>query len=160
MTGDYAQLYGNRHDLLPMLKSASAPGRPYVVFSSDETVPESYNFNNSASHIIGVRTDKGKLGTYSHWAPSTTTITGTSDLEYYDYSTQQGQLELENRSGDPAAHALYQQLISDILPNELQAPLPGNLVAAQNLAQSRYLEYVSLINSGGNFELPFRIGDV
>jgi uncharacterized sulfatase len=38
--------------------------------------------------------------------------------------------------------------------------LPGSLVAAQNLAQARYLEYVQLIDSGGNFELPFKIGDV
>lgn len=59
-------MYGNRHDMLPMLKSASAPGRPYVVFASDETVPEVLNFNSSASHIIGVRTDAGKLGTYSN----------------------------------------------------------------------------------------------
>lgn len=123
-------------------------------------MPESLNFNQSASHIIGVRTDQGKLGTYSHWAPQTTTITGKSDLEYYDYATERGQLELDNREHAPAARALYRQLMQDILPNELQAPLPGNLVAVQNLAQSRYLEYVELINSGGNFELPFRIGDI
>ncbi|WOD13467.1 sulfatase-like hydrolase/transferase [Paraburkholderia kirstenboschensis] len=160
LTGDYAQMYGKRHDLLPMLKSSSAPGRPYVVFSTDETVPESLNFNNAASHIVAVRTDKDKLGAYSHWAPSTTTVTGSSDLEYYDYSTERGRLELDNRHGDPAAQALHDRLISDIVPNELQAPLPGSLVAAQNLAQARYLEYVQLINSGGDFELPFRIGDV
>jgi uncharacterized sulfatase len=160
MTGDYAQMYGNRHDMLPMLKSASAPGRPYVVFASDEIVPEVYNFNSSASHIIGVRTEAGKLGTYSYWAPSTTTISGSSVLEYYDYGTEQGRLELDNQSSSRAAHGLYQQLMKDILPNELQAPLPGKFVAAQDTAQSRYLEYISLINSGGNFELPFKIGDV
>ncbi|WP_250454683.1 sulfatase-like hydrolase/transferase [Caballeronia sp. ATUFL_M2_KS44] len=160
ITGDYAQMYGCRHDMLPMLKSASAPGRPYVVFASDEIVPEVYNFNSSASHIIGVRTDEGKLGTYSNWAPSTTTITGKSDLEYYDYSTERGRLELDNRSGSPAANDLYHRLMTDILPNELQAPLPGKYVSAQDTAQSRYIEYISLINSGGNFELPFKIGDV
>jgi len=36
----------------------------------------------------------------------------------------------------------------------------SKFVAAQNTAQSRYLEYISLINSGGNFELPFKIGDI
>jgi uncharacterized sulfatase len=55
---------------------------------------------------------------------------------------------------------MYQKLINEILPNELQAPIPGKFVAAQNTAQSRYLEYISLINSGGNFELPFKIGDI
>jgi uncharacterized sulfatase len=160
MKGDYAQLYEGRHDLLRMLKSASAPGRPYVVFASDETVPDSLNYNGSATHIIGVRTAEGKLGTYSNWAPTTTTITGSSDLEYYDYATERGKLELDNRYRSPAAHALYQRLMSDILPNELRAPLPGNLVAEQNLAQARYIEYVQLINGEGSVELPFRIGDV
>ncbi|SAK90250.1 sulfatase [Caballeronia hypogeia] len=160
MTGDYAQLYGTRHDLVPMLKSATAPGRPYVVFSSDETLPDALNFNQSAYHIVGVRTDEGKLGTYSNWAPQTTTISGKSDLEYYDYSTERGRLELDNRYRSPAAQALYQRLMSEILPNELQAPLPGSLVAAQNTAQSRYIEYVNLINSGGDVEPPFKIGDL
>lgn len=160
MTHNYAQMYGNHHDLLPMLKSSSAPGRPYVVFSSDETMPDTYNFNQSAYHIIGVRTQAGKLGTYSNWAPTTTTITGPSDLEYYDYATEQARLELDNRSNSPAAHALHEQLMSDILPNELQAPLPGNLVATQTRAQAAYIEYVQLLNSGGNIELPFRIGDI
>jgi hypothetical protein len=113
-----------------------------------------------ASTVIGVRDEQGKLGTYSHRAPQTTTITGKSDREYYDYSTERGQLELDSHPHVRPARDLYHQLMSDILPNELQAPLPGNLVAAQNLAQARYLEYVQLINSGGDFELPFRIGDI
>jgi hypothetical protein len=50
--------------------------------------------------------------------------------------------------------------MTDILPNELQAPLPGKFVAAHDTAQSRYIEYVSLINSGGDLKLPFKIGDV
>jgi hypothetical protein len=32
-------LYGGRHDLIPMLKSANAPGRPYVLLTCDELGP-------------------------------------------------------------------------------------------------------------------------
>ncbi|MEX3858865.1 sulfatase-like hydrolase/transferase [Paraburkholderia sp. BR10923] len=164
LTGDYAQLYGGRHDLLPMLKSDSAAGRPYVTFTTDETLPESYipNASSTPTHIIGVRTQVNKLGTYSFWAPESTTISGRSQLEYYDYATTAGQLELDNRYRDPAARVLYQQLLTDILPNELRAPLPGSLVAAQTLAEARYVSYVRLINSGGVSEpqLPLSIGDI
>jgi arylsulfatase A-like enzyme len=164
LTGDYAQLYGSRHDLLPMLKSESAPGRPYVTFTTDETLPDSYVPNSSTTplHIIGVRTQNNKLGVYSFWAPESTTITGKSELEYYDYATTAGQLELDNRKHDPAARALYRELMTTILPDELRAPLPGSLVATQTLAESRYVGYVRLINAGGITEpqLPFSIGDV
>jgi hypothetical protein len=32
-------LYGGRHDLIPMPKSANAPGRPYVLLTCDELAP-------------------------------------------------------------------------------------------------------------------------
>ncbi|MCC8402286.1 hypothetical protein LJ655_10340 [Paraburkholderia sp. MMS20-SJTN17] len=147
-----------------MLKSESAAGRPYVTFTTDETLPESYipNPPSTPTHIIGVRTQANKLGTYSFWAPESTTISGQSQLEYYDYGTTAGQLELDNRHRDPAAQVLYQQLLTDILPNELRAPLPGSLVAAQTLAEARYVAYVRLINAGGVSEpqLPLSIGDL
>jgi uncharacterized sulfatase len=164
LTGEYAQLYGCRHDLLPMLKSASAAGRPYVTFTTDETLPESYVPNPSTTplHIIGVRTRVNKLGVYSFWAPESTTITGQSDLEYYDYATMRGQLELDNLRHDPAAQVLHRELLTNILPNELRAPLPGSLVPAQTFAEARYLAYVRVLNSGGATErqLPFSIGDL
>jgi arylsulfatase A-like enzyme len=164
ITGDYAQLYGGRHDLLAMLKSDAAAGRPYVTFTTDETLPDSYipNASTTPTHIIGVRTQANKLGLYSFWAPESTTISGDSQLEYYDYATTAGQLELDNRNHDPEAQVLLQQLLTDILPNELRAPLPGSLVAAQTLAEARYTSYVRLINAGGVTEpqLPMSIGDI
>jgi hypothetical protein len=39
LTGDAGALYGGRHDLIAMLKSANAPGRPYVLLTCDELAP-------------------------------------------------------------------------------------------------------------------------
>jgi uncharacterized sulfatase len=109
-----------------------------------------------------VRTQANKLGVYSFWGDESTTISDRSRLECYDYATTAGQLELDNRYRDPQARALYRQLLTDILPNELRARLPGSLVAAQTLAEARYVGYVRLINAGGVSEpqLPLSIGDI
>jgi uncharacterized sulfatase len=145
-----------------MLKSANAAGRPYVVYTSDETVPRIYNFNNSPGHIIGLRTPDAKLGVYSNWTQATTSIAmdGTMEFEFYDYSTPGGRLELANRKRDPAAAALYSALLGDVLPNELRAPLPASLLGQQTVVRDRYLLYVDLVNGTSKPDLPFRIGDL
>jgi uncharacterized sulfatase len=164
LTGDLGQIYGRRHDLLPMLESASAAGRPYVVFTSDETVPGVYNFNNSPGHIIGVRTPDAKLGVYANWVQGTTQIAnnGTVELEYYDYSTPGGLAETDNRTDLPGASSLYNALLQDILPNELRAPLPSTYVPAQTIAKNLYLAYVQLITflTYAQLVLPLHIGDI
>ena len=162
LSGDLAQLYGQRHDILPMLKSGEAQGRPYVVYTSDETVPRVYNFNNSPGHIIGLRTPGAKLGVYSNWTQATTDIAmdGTMEFEYYDYSTPGGRLEQVNKKSDPAASALYSMLLADVIPNELRAPLPSSLLAQQTIVRDRYLQYVNLVNGTAKSDLPFRIGDL
>ncbi|MGH7114845.1 MAG: sulfatase-like hydrolase/transferase [Stellaceae bacterium] len=163
--GDPALLYRRRHNLLPMLKSAHAPGRPYVVFTSDEAVPHAYNFNDSPGHVIGLRTAKAKLGVYANWLPGGNSLAfdGTMELEYYDYTTPGGRAETDNRQlRDPGAAALYALLLHHVLPNELRAPLPPSLVPAQRVAEKLYLDYVSLINGGSltATDCPFRIGDI
>lgn len=161
LSGDLAEMYGRRHDILPMLRSRLAPGRPYVVQTSDEIVPLIYNFNNSPGHIIGLRTTDAKLGVYSNWTQSTTDLAtdGTMEFEYYDYSSRGGRLELVNRKNDPAAAALYAALLADVLPNELRAPLPASLIGQQTVEKARYLSYVNLINGVSKPDLPFHIGD-
>jgi uncharacterized sulfatase len=160
MTGDYAQIYGKRHDMLSMLKSGAAPGRQYVVFTYDEVVPDIYNSNNARGHIIGVRSAQNKLGAYSDWIPLTTDIEGLSELEYYDYTKPHGLLELDNDKNNPNAVNLYQTLLADILPNELRAPLPSSLTGPQTVSKSLYVLYVQLINALTSGDLPFRIGDI
>ena len=61
--GRLAQIYGGRQDLNAMLSSAAAPGRPFVVFATDESAPGYYNFSNAPGHIVGMRTQETKLGT-------------------------------------------------------------------------------------------------
>lgn len=39
MTGNLAEIYGDRHDMISMLKSAKAPGRRYVLYATDEVTP-------------------------------------------------------------------------------------------------------------------------
>jgi arylsulfatase A-like enzyme len=166
ITGDLAAIYGKRLNLLPMLQSASAPGRPYIVFTDDEPAPDVYNFNNSPSHIIGLRTPDAKLGVYANWVPGTTLINPrTIELEYYDYTTPGGLLEVDNRKDDPAAAVLLTALLTDVLPNELRAPLPSSLVPAQTLAKNEYLVYAELVNLITNISdttavLPITVGDV
>ena len=161
LTGDLAAIYGQRLNLLPMLQSAGAPGRPYLVFTSDEPTPTVYNFNNSPGHIIGLRTPDAKLGVYAQWLRGTTDIDlGTIQLEYYDYQTSGGRLEIDNRKNAPAANVLLNALLTNVLPNELRAPLPPAFIPAQTDAKTRYLTYVGLIDQLNASDLPLSIGDL
>jgi uncharacterized sulfatase len=110
-----------------MLKSRFAPGRSYVLFSTDEIAPGYFNFNGAPTNIIALRTNDTKVGVYSDWKPASTTIDpATVQLEFYDYSTRAGQLELFSHPNDPRAEQGYDALIDNYIPNELAAPLPGN----------------------------------
>ncbi len=62
MTGDLARIYGRRLDMISMLKSASAPGRPYVLYATDEIAPKFFNYLNAPTHVLGLRTPDAKLG--------------------------------------------------------------------------------------------------
>ena len=120
-------IYANRHDMYSMLKSRWAPGRSYLLFSTDEIAPGYFNFNNSPTNILALRTSDTKVGVYSDWKPATTMIDpATVQLEFYDYSTRNGQLELISHPNDPRAEQGYEQLVDNYIPNELAAPLPGN----------------------------------
>ncbi len=148
LTGTPGAIYGGRLDLNAMLRSASAPGRPYVLLATDEVVPGYYNFNGSPAHIVAYRSATEKLGIYSNWVGVTDQIdTTTVQTEFYDYATQQGRLELHNRKKDPRIAPLLDTLLTDIIPNELQATLPGALGRAQAFAKFQYLAYDDLIRN-------------
>ena len=140
MTGRLASIYGGRHDMVPMLRSASAPGRPYLLLATDELIPAKFNVLKSPIHIAGLRTQSAKLATYSTWTPRTGQIEpGTVELEFYDYSTPEGIAELANNPGDPRAQEMLNILLNDLIPNELRAPLPGDLAVAQDVSRTAYL---------------------
>ena len=153
MSGDLATIYGGRHDMISMLKSAAAPGRDYVLYATDEIVPNYFNFNNAPTHVLGLRTKDTKLGVYAKWIPLTSRIIQPSiELEFYDLSTTRGQLELDNTaSSDSRVPDMVQQLLEDLVPNELQQPLPGILRLEQLGSRSVHLlfrEFIALQPSG------------
>jgi uncharacterized sulfatase len=47
-------------------------------------------------------------------------------LEFYDYSTKAGRLEINSNPNDPRAEQGYDALVNNYLPNELAAHLPGS----------------------------------
>jgi uncharacterized sulfatase len=146
MTGDLAEIYGNRHDLIPMLRSAKAPGRDYVLFATDEIMPNYFNFNNAPTHLMGLRTNDTKLGFYAKWIPVTSKIINSSiELEFYDYSTSGGQLELDSRPDDPRVGGMVNELLNNLVPNELQQVLPGSLKSVQQQEKIAHLIYRELI---------------
>jgi arylsulfatase A-like enzyme len=123
----YNQIYGNRHDMYSMLKSRWAPGRDYLLFATDELAPGFFNFNGSPTNILSLTTSNTKVGVYADWKPLSVNIDPTTvQLEFYDYSTRAGQLELISKPNDPRAQEGYEALVNNYLPNELAAPLPGN----------------------------------
>ncbi len=167
LSGDLGRIYGERHDLLPMLRSSQAPGRRYVLLASDEGVPGYFNFNGSPTHLVGVRTPELKFGLYTNWRDSTAQIAddGTLETELYDYSTAAGRAELDNLKGDPRIPELKQALLENVVPNVLRAPLPAAFGVAQTASRYAYLAYDAIIrnvpapgSSGGidlRAQLPF-----
>lgn len=156
ITPELQQPYGTRHNMIPMLRSASAPGRDYVLLVTDEAAPDIYVYNGAPLHVIGVRTATGKLGVYANWINGTTRIDPHGlESEYYDYGTPRGRLELDSTPNSPTARALKKQLFEDILPNELRAPIAANLRPAQQRSERAYIRYDAQRNGLSRDELPF-----
>jgi len=129
----YAHL-ANRLDIAGILADPAAPGRPYVLHATDETVTEfaiEPYAANAPLHVIALRTPEAKYATYSNWpyegiAPKSQ----GQESELYDYRTHSGRLELHNSAGhsplEEGLRADYERAFVD----ELRAPLPPRLGAA------------------------------
>lgn len=120
-----------------------------MLLVTDEVAPGFYNFNQSPGHIIGMRTADAKLGTYAFWVDNTDEIDTVNglEIEYYDYSTEEGRLELNSHPSAPQAIAMKRQLFAEVVPNELRAPLPHPLRAAQDLSRRAYLAYAKFLEN-------------
>jgi arylsulfatase A-like enzyme len=149
MTGYLPAIYGSRLDMISMLKSASAPGRPYVLHATDEVSPNFFNWLGAPGHVLGIRTEEGKLGVYSDWFPATSVIQESSaQFEYYDYSTERGRLELDNTVEDNhQARRMYRRLRHEIIPDELQKSLPRPLRFEQEKSKVAHLIYRAVIEN-------------
>jgi uncharacterized sulfatase len=175
MTGDNATLYSTRFDMFPLLKSASASGREYALFASDEMIDAWMDFGTepygtadnmagiyrTPGHVLALVTPKTKLVTYYNWTYGTTQIMASSprypsnsnlQFEFYDYATSGGQSELSNTySSSSVAAAMKTELINILLPNEMQRPLPSSLLSAQSSTQQGIIAYYqSLLTSTRN----------
>lgn len=151
LTGENLALYGSRYNMLPLLKSARAEGRPFIAYASDEAVPASQDFvkapdsagNKTPFHILGLIVPQGKLGLYSHWTPGTTTVeTAGQEGEFYDPRTLGGRAETENTFAlDPRVGPMKSFLLGAILNDELRRPLPAALQNAQAASRTQLLNY-------------------
>ena len=129
----------NRFDVTSVLQDAEAPGRAYALHATDE---DGYEFGpklfpvlqDAPFHVLGLVTEDAKIGVYTDWAEDSDEIlTEGQEVEFYDYTTEEGRLELANTAGkdNPRFARLYQQLMTEAVPNELRAPLPDALEVAR-----------------------------
>ncbi len=129
----YSHIAG-RLDLASILANPEAPGRPFVLHATDETVTEfaiEPYAANAPLHIVAMRTPQAKFATYSNWPyEGITPLTLGQEVELYDYSTQSGRMELHNSAG----HSLIEEGLRveyDLaFKQELRGPLPPRLVSA------------------------------
>jgi uncharacterized sulfatase len=161
MKGDYATLYGQRFNMFPLLKSSSATGRPYALYSTDESITDTLDYatapdpsgNQTPFHIVGAVTQINKVAVYSNWIPDTVTISpiGLQQFEYYDYATPNGAMEVDNTyAADPKGEAMARLLLTDLVPNEMRAPLPSSLRSAQDIAKAQLVAYYATQDSDSN----------
>jgi arylsulfatase A-like enzyme len=129
----------NRFDLTSVMQDASAPGRDYALHTTDEDGfeygPLMFPFLDDAPfHVMGVMTEDAKLGVYTDWADDSEEILPDGqEYEFYDYTTDEGKLELANTAGPDNQQftEMFQKLMTDLVPNELRAPLPEPLETAR-----------------------------
>jgi len=129
----YSHIAG-RADLASILANPTAPGRPFVLHATDETVTEFATEPYAADaplHIVALRTSRAKYATYSNWPEEgIAPLSRGQERELYDYRTHSGRLELHNSAGhsplEEAMHAEYERAFSD----ELREPLPTRLITA------------------------------
>jgi uncharacterized sulfatase len=139
----FRELYETRNDLLAVITDDAPVARTYALYSADEVLTTDQNFLHAPQHVVGY-VDRGcKLGMYSYWRDhEATPQTAGAELEYYDHATREGRLELRNEP--QRAGALVDRLRHELIPHELQRPLPEAYRAAQQAALAAYWKYVKM----------------
>ncbi|WP_246023268.1 sulfatase-like hydrolase/transferase [Nocardia yunnanensis] len=139
----YRHLAG-RHDIAAVARDPGAPGRPWILHTTDEHSIEeaAVRFDQDApGHLIALRTPDAKFVRYSHWVPGSARIDAaeSEDFELYDYSTRDGALELDNIAADDGAlRDRMSRLHEAAVDAELHQPLPDSLRAAQEEGWADY----------------------
>ena len=164
MSGKYKDLYGNRNDLLNFLRDPNDPAKGYALHTTDEFVPDALNYLHAPSHVIGMITMKEgadkkkykqKAGVYTRWEPY---VPGESQakvryvpadpevtqLEFYDFRTEDGKAEMDNTSTSADATAAFRDLMEGLnskLNTDLQVTLPPEYQPAQAAAYAAVRMY-------------------
>jgi arylsulfatase A-like enzyme len=137
----YAHL-AHRLDLAGILADPTAPGRPYVLHATDETVTEFAIEPYAADaplHIVALRTPSAKYATYSNWpAEGIEPQASGQERELYDYRTHSGRLELHNGAGQSPLEGSLQAMLASAYAQELRRPLPPHLLAARGRGFDNY----------------------
>jgi arylsulfatase A-like enzyme len=124
----------DRADLAGILADPTAPGRPYVLHATDETVTEFAIEPYAADaplHVVALRTPAAKLATYTNWpAEGIEPLSRGEEHELYDYSTHSGRLELHNSASQSALEEPLRAELESAFRDELRRPLPPHLTAA------------------------------
>ncbi|MBV8940754.1 MAG: sulfatase-like hydrolase/transferase, partial [Solirubrobacterales bacterium] len=145
--GRLARIYGERLNLVQLLRHPDAAGRDHILFATDEIMPVVFNYLHAPRHVLAVRTRKEKLVTYSHWFPGTTRPRpGSLQLEFYDYATAEGRAETRSHPHDPRAKALARKLFTQYVPQQMEAPLPPPLKRTVAKARASYIAYEAKFN--------------
>jgi len=124
-----------RLDIAGILSDPTAPGRPYVLHATDETVTEFANEPYAADaplHVLALRTEAAKYVTYSNWLEqSIQPLPDGVERELYDYRSEDGRLELENVAEGSPLQDMLATMLERALAEELRAPLPSHLHTAR-----------------------------
>jgi arylsulfatase A-like enzyme len=137
----YAHL-AKRADLAGILADPAAPGRPYVLHTTDEIVTEfagELYAANAPLHVIALRTATAKYATYSNWVPGgiAQELVG-QERELYDYRSRAGRMELHNGAGHSHLEHPLRRTLERATREELRDPLPHHLRRAHGLGFTNY----------------------
>jgi arylsulfatase A-like enzyme len=145
--GQLARIYGERLNLVEVLRNPKAAGRHHILFATDEIMPVVFNRLHAPTHILAVRTHEAKLVTYTDWLPGTTRPIGKSmQLEFYDYATSEGRSETRSHPNDPRAKAMARKLFNQYVPQQMEAPLPVSLKKTVAKARASYVAFEAKFN--------------
>lgn len=142
----------NRAQFGQILQNPGTAGRDFVLHTTDEPYAPETNSGSPYDatipvHVIGYRTTAAKLGLYSFWDDDTIDIaTEGYELEFYNYKSTEGAMEVKSTPDTKMAANYYKTLINDVIPNELRQPLPSSFQSYQQQAVAAYLAYLQTLH--------------
>ncbi len=133
-----------RLDLSAICADPQAPGRPWIAHVTDENALALAPVDagqDPPRHVAAIRTPTAKFATYSYWTTGTIDVeAGGQETELYNYSTPGGVYEIDNTSGESDLQSGLSELLASAMADEVRAPLPAALVAAQQAGIAQYLQ--------------------